>query len=367
MYIHGISHSRGEEFNLVEDSVERLEHTLGLSRQVLRQWIIDRIDTFANTFKGVEYKLSWVGQETSFRAYPGLGEELVEYAWAKGCGIRGGGIEWYNNHLNRRSFGQSLGPDGYIITDETIPPIATVRYYGEENEEYGPSMTWRWGAVEQDTNRYRMATMLELQCRFRFIWTSRHAELLNPPLSEYARLSFGKTIATTPDAWSYLREAKVPEPPGYTKNFERWLIQRDVPGGMTQPARRIDRTYWPGGTRDAMYDYFARRTDTAGGNGYIYFNIDDRFKCTGPVDIKVEVFCDTDAAWHLEYTSPVRPDEATAQVHLPEDGRVRTVTFTLDNARFANALDHDMDFRIVCDGPEDLTVQWVRVVRHQLP
>jgi len=186
-------------------------------------------------------------------------------------------------------------------------------------------------------------------------------------LSEYARLSFGKTIVNTPDAWAYLREAVVPEPPGVTKNFERWLLQRDKPGGMTQPAERIDRQYRPGGSPDHMYDYAARRTDMASGNSAIYFDLDDRFRLAGPVDIKVEVLDNANAAWHLEYNTREIPAVATPTVTNQNDGKTRTVTFTLENAKFSNALEHDMDFRIVCDGPEDVTVRWVRVVRHNLP
>ena len=55
-------------------------------------------------------------------------------------------------------------------------------------------------------------------------------------------------------------------------------------------------------------------------------------------------------------------------VHLPlivgqGDGRVKTATFLLEDARLSNGLDHGADFRLICDGPNDLVVRWVRVLR----
>ena len=67
--------------------------------------------------------------------------------------------------------------------------------------------------------------------------------------------------------------------------------------------------------------------------------------------------------WRVEYKRESGAGTATEMIRNMNDGKVRTVTFSLDDARFTNALPNGMDFRIACDGPEDVVVQWVRVVR----
>ena len=100
---------------------------------------------------------------------------------------------------------------------------------------------------------------------------------------------------------------------------------------------------------------------------YIYFNVDDRFKVAGPVQIKVEINDEANCRWRIEYTSPDATLNSTRWVQTKNDGRVRTVTFRIDDIKFANAQPSGMDFRIACDGPEDVTVQWVRVMRDNVP
>jgi len=374
MYIHGISASRGEEFWLTQETVDLLEQDHDFGPEVLHGWISGRFHAFADAFAGYTHKLAWVGRVGAWGgvgdAYETVARDLVIESQALGFGNRNGGIETFHQYLKEPELGWDVDETGHLVVDETVPVIADARYFGDENVEYGADWIWRFGSTTGDAYRYRMSMLRTLQMRLRFLVTSSEAEWLNPPLSRYAGLSFGKTVVDSPDAWAYLKESKVHvgiSPPGVIRNFERWLTQHDHPGGMTVPTERVNRRYNAGSIGNAMdgayWDHTARRTDVAGGNPYIYFDLDDRFVVTGPVQIKVEILDTHRTTWRLEYTDAgggiVTSESYTGQ----GDDEVRTVTFTLTDAAFANGLSYGTDFRIACDWPGDVIVRWVRVVR----
>ena len=373
-YIHGISPSRGEEFWLTGTNIIYLEQLAGLTPQLLEDWLSARQRVYAEAFAGQVHKLAWVGLYDSWRycgaEYAAVALRLVHTAWDLGIGTRHGALESYHRYVNEPAFGQAVDANGYLTVDETIPPIATLRYFGEENEEYGDAWTGRFGSRDGEPQRYRFSMLRALQMRLRFLWTSAAGEEINPALSQYARLSFGKTVANSPDAWAYLSETPASvhfSRVGAVKNFERWLLQRDVPGGLTVPAERVDRAFNSGvastGNVEQYYDYVARRTDLATDNPYIYFDLDDRFQIGSRTLIKVEFRDDSETAWRLEYLDTTDVLASTPAVNNRGSGEVKTATFTIDGARFAGGLPHGMDFRLVCDGPQDLTVRWVRVIR----
>ena len=374
VYVHGISPSRGEEFWLTQQNIDTLQRLAGLTPQLLEEWIGGRMQAYAEAFAGEVHKVAWVGRWEPWRyvdpSYADVALRLVHTAWDLGLGNRNGSIEHYHRYVNAPAFGQAVDADGYLTVDETIPPIATVRYFGSENEEYGDAWTGRFGDRAGEPQRYRLSMLRALQMRLRFLWTSEAAEALNPPLSEYARLSFGKTVANSPDAWAYLTETPAGthwSPAGAIKNFERWLLQRDVPGGVTVPAERVERAFnsgvAPANQLDMYHDHVARRTDRAGGSPYMYFDLDERFLVPGAAQIKVEFRDDSDASWRLEYLTSGDELASTLPVTNLNDGRVKTATFLIDDALFAGGLPHGMDFRIACDGPQDVTVRWVRLIR----
>ncbi len=377
-YIHGISPSRGEEFWMDQGRLDMLEAHGDFDADVLATWFTERIDAYAGAFAGVEHKLAWVGTLGVWRwcepDYEAVVRGLIQHAWDVGAGIRSGIVEKYNVWLEEPALGQSVDDAGYLHTDETIPPLAEERYFGNENEAYGDSWTWLFGGGAGDAIRYRLSMLRALQMQVRFLWTDDPAERLDPELSYYARFAFGKRVENSPDAWCYLRESAVGRhitPAGVVKNFERWLFQRDVPGGMTVPTERVDRTFNAGSIGDddpdAFHDLLARRTDRENGQPHISFDLDDRFDVSGPVQIKVEIRDDSEASWRLEYEGADGSVQRTAAFTGQADGAVRTVSFTLDDVRFAGGLEHGMDFRIACEGPDDVTVRWVRVIRLQRP
>ena len=373
-YVHAISPSRGEEFWLNNTALMVLESRDDYSPTILQGWLADRIATYASAFAGVEHKLAWVGMLGAWRYYggdyPDVALSLLHTAWDLGLGNRSSAVERYHLWLDEPALGLSLDDDGYIHVDETIPPIAGQRYFGDENEEYGDAWTWMHGDRAHEPLRYRLALLRALQTRLRFLWTSEAAETVNPPLSHYVRMSLGKTVTTSPDAWAYLKETPVNDfftPAGVVRNFERWLVQRDVPGGLTAPAERTEHDYDAGYSPPDLvppcFDYLARRTDLATGNTFIGFDLDDRFVVSGPVEIKVEIRDTAECTWHVTYVDADGVVTTTPSYPNVGDQKVWTVTFAIDDARFAGGLAWGQDFRIVSEGPGDVTVRWVRVVR----
>jgi hypothetical protein len=373
-YILGISPSRGEEFWLTQEALDILESDHGFSVNVLDDWMTSRFEAFEEAFAGVTHKLAWVGKVESWRwvgegRYLPLAQQLVEDAWAMGAGTRSSAIEKYNEWLIEGSMGQDVDEEGYLTVDESLPQFGSARYFGDENEEYGEEWVWRFGSMAGEAQRYRFSILRSLQMRMRFLWTSEAAESINPPLSRYCAMSLGKSVENSPDAWAYLRQTPVRayfHSSGFVKNFERFLMQRDLPGGMTIPAQRTHREFDAGSNHnsspDMWYDDIARRTDVASGNPYIYFDLDDRFEVEGSVIIKLEILDDSHAAWHLEYHDPNLGLVLTPEFANRADGQVKTVSFAIPEPFFDNGLDHGMDFRLNCSGPENVSVRWVRVV-----
>lgn len=374
-YIHAISPSRGEEFWMTQSTLDLLERDHGFGIAVLDEWITSRLEAYGEAFSGVTHKLVWVGKQDSWRylsggKYADLALRLVEDAWALGAGNRSSAVEKFNLFLNEPALGQSVDENGYLVVDETLPPINSVRFFGDENEEYGAGWVWRFGSMDGEAARFRFSILRTLQTRMRFLWTSTEAEVINPPLHYYAGMSLGKTTENSPDAWAYLRETPTStyhSPPGVVRNFERWLTQRDLPGGETVPAERTFREYYAGGYHgsgpDEWYDDLARRTDIASDNSFIYFDLDDSFIINGAVQIKVEITDNSDAVWHLDFTNTNHQLVSTDTFSNQNDGTIKTVTFSINQASFLNGFDNGMDFRIVCDGPGDVSVRWVRLVR----
>jgi hypothetical protein len=360
---------------MTQPALDVLEGEHGFNPQVLDDWISSRFAAYAEAFSGVEYKLVWVGKQGAWRylnsgEYADLALRLVQDAWSLGAGNRSSAIEYYHNWLNEPALGQAVDENGYLTVDETIAPLSSVRFFGDENEEYGDSWVWRFGGRENEPVRYRMSVFRALQMRMRFLWTCAEAEEINPALSRYTAMSLGKTVETSPDAWTYLKESPVTtheSPVGVVKNFERWLQQRDLPGGMTVPAQRTFREFNAGGNyqggASTWYDDLARRTDVVSGNACIFFDLDDRFRAEGPVQIKVEILDDSSASWHLEYSNGGSSLQATPSFENSHDGQIKTVTFEIADARFVNGLQNGLDFQIVCEGPGDVTVRWVRLIR----
>lgn len=340
-YVHGRSSSRGEEAG------GRYE---GRALQCMKE----RMEAWARAFKGVEHKLAWVGNSG----------EILDYAYALGMGQRNGFVEMVLLHADNRQLGQCLDEDGYLCVDESCPPIAEGRAFGDENEEYAPNVhVPRFGPIETWPHRYRESMLRVLQMRRNFIWSESNP-WVDPPLLAYVSLELGRTVGDAPDIWCRLRESIIrrrgqPQP---VKNFERWLYQRDRDGYRAVPTAREDvwhtqLQYHP----DHYYDYTARTTDRATGNMAIGFAVDDRFLSGGPhrVAAKMTYYDRGKGVWALVYQTP--QGEGRRPVQCADTGTLKTATFFLDDAIFpATGLDFDLEIRA---DETDAVVAFVRVIK----
>jgi hypothetical protein len=218
-----------------------------------------------------------------------------------------------------------------------------------------------------------MSILKELQLRMNWMYSNVRNWNINPVLNKYFYLTAGKQVYNSPDAWCALREAKdvyqwwanYPDRKDfYISNFERWLYQREVsPEGITQ------RTYLnvddaANGRLFNDYSYEARATMHASGSDYIYFNLDDKFINGGINNVQVKItYLDNFAgSWQLQYDAESSVNKEV-EVTNSFDGKWKTITLTLADAKFANGQKNGNDFRIYNGGTNDIQVRFVRVVK----
>ena len=181
------------------------------------------------------------------------------------------------------------------------------------------------------------------------------------------------------------------------KNYEVYLLQRDVPGGVTQVAMKRDWNYTdreiamarkhPGyrisklskvqtgssmhasDPKDMPFTFEARRTDVATGNRHIYFKTDRGFMKNGPHKVVVMVtYLDKGTStWTLEYDNGKDVDAVGGEVKLSDTGKIKTAVFPIGDMTFRGSQQGGMDFRITAAGNQDVIVQLVRVLRMTPP
>ncbi len=373
VYVGAISKSWGDEMYIPRDVATWCEKHTGLAPERLERCLKERLDAWARAFRGAEHKLAWVGAGpggVGKSEYRDVGARVIRHAYELGMGQRCGFVENYLYHLDNPHLGQRAGDDGYLLVDETCPPIAEGRAFGDENEEYGRNWTGRFGPLETHAYRYHESMLRALQMRRNYLWLSSASVDTDPALTAYVSLALGRTVADSPDAFCYLRQSTVRASAAGKKgktfavrNFERWLIQRDRDGYRTKPAIKAAQheMMWmvPEGHK---FDWIARRTDLAGGNGRIGFALDDRFLRGGPhrVAVKVTYHDIGRGRWHLVYGRP-GGEEGRRSVACRDSGKVFTATFHLRDACFPGAAEA-FDFTIEAEG-EDATVSFVRVIK----
>ncbi len=192
-------------------------------------------------------------------------------------------------------------------------------------------------------------------------WLAQHPALAD--LFTWANAYLGRTVYDAPSAWVALRETRL-EAARYPQrgNYTYWLYQNDAaPGGRTVPVWDV------GPPPQGMY---ARRTDEASGNRYMYFDVDDRYIFDGNVRgvaVKVTYLDQGTDTWALEYDARDRVSALAGVVQKTNTGTWRVATFVLSDARFANRLpgggEHPgSDFRIDSRGDGDEVVHFVEVV-----
>jgi len=374
--IHGLSDSTGEEFVWEPSLLQAMADEwsggdIDSLRTDIEDWLMTRMDVYAAAFAGYEHKVVWVGHHGDKwdiympESWQQMNLDLIDYALNLGFGVRGG-IHTKNLTINFQNptLGLSIDSDGYQYVDETLPQFDG-RYHGEENE-------FVWGDDPSDLERHRLQIMRALQLRVNHVY-SHYANIypLNTEFWEYARLSFGKTAATSADAWACLWEQDISSSslwPNTTKvrNYERWLIQRDLPGGTTTATEFHASTSGGGGFgwEVAPYGFYtARRTDLDGGNRRIFFKADFEYRIDIPVRVHVEIYDKDLTTFAIEY------NDGSGVVSTPGytssgDKTVKTVAWDI-NGMDAGGLDNGQDFAINLGilATADVVVRMVRVVQ----
>lgn len=396
-YIHGVSASRGEEMFIRPVDLELWQKTTGLTAAGFADWLRRRIDAMCEVFKGAEHKLAvtWggpIGPNSEFREATA---HLHQYAIDKGAGIRGGGIDFMHGLVNEPAWGSRLDPSGYMLVDDDHPTIRGGRFRGDENEEYGAYWEWRFGPVAGYPYRHRISTLRGLQMRQNFQLVSQETLKTNRDLNDYVRIAQGYRRENSPDAWAYLREFYRGTRP--VKNIERWLVQRDLPGNESVPAERLDRYPLPSEKPkqgENAHDFDARRTDLARGQSGLLFSLDDVFwPKPSRAQIKVTYVDRQPAEWHIAYTDASNISLKTQSVRNTGDGILKTATFKVPALAARGNFgawtgpktgagvkgsgsaakekaegvprEEKMDFRIVSEGPGDVVVTLVRVIKQR--
>ena len=354
-YIHGISASRGEEMFIRPVDWEMWQETTGITAEKFADWLRRRIDAMCEAFEGVEYKLAvmWGGPLGPTAELRTATADLHEYAFKKGAGIRGGGIDFMHGLLDAPAWGASIDNQGYLIVDDDHPTIKGGRFRADENEEYGKYWEWRFGPVEGYPYRHRICVLRGLQMRQNFQLVSPATLELNPELNEYVRITQGYRRETSPDAWAYLRQFDRRSTP--IKNIERWLIQRDLPGSQSVPAEPIDRYPLPAEKRlnvESVRDFDARRTDIAEDQNGLLFAMDRVFwSRPQAATIKVTYTDRAPARWHVEYTDRDGRLQRTPSIENHGDEKRKTATFTIPSLSAAGSFPNDPAYLAWRDEP----------------
>ena len=202
-----------------------------------------------------------------------------------------------------------------------------------------------------------------MQERQNFQFVSADTLKVNPEINEYVRLTQGHTRDDAPDAWAYLREAKVGGNRTY-KNIERWLIQRDVEGSRSVADLPVQRPGIADKSTQTQSDFDGRRTDQANKQDGLAFQVDQVF-WPRPAQAIVKVTY-TDQAltrWRLVTVNSQGRTIQSAMVENSGDKQQKTATFTIDALAATRAFPGQMDFRLVSEGGGDLYVTMVRIIK----
>lgn len=362
-----------------EFSVDKITQQ-GITPNDFLNWFKEIIDAYVDAFgKENAYKLMYTGQDDrclcngNFEWQQAIDRNLFSYVIKQGGSTRFGLLEKYNFlATDMPNYGipvVTIGDGKYMVADDSAPLISNPkRFIGSENEEFGA------GPIPVSTyQQLKLTALKSLQTRVNVVFLAREVWNKAPALHNYMLKTLGRHYYDSPDAWTALREGKDvyqlwarwnlgEREDWWIRNFERWLIQREIePNGKTV---RTDYVKTPVKFNEESYE--ARRTDRQSGNNYIYFGVDDRFIKGGNnhIQIKVTYLDNNNSQWWIEYDASSGDFyKKTSTVANQNDAKWKTVTFEINDATFLNRQNGNMDFRVYNGGQADLTVRFVRVVK----
>lgn len=443
--IGGVSDSTGEEWSFGPATADSIYAAGGTSDGMV-DWAKGRIDAYASALGDDKHRASWAGTYQTAWWFSGPDDPdipwrhasrvIARYVEEVGVGQRHGNIEyqWYKRGMPGylypewpvgeprisaaydSTFIQRIvaGPvdtfdyrHGYLWADDDHPRAGGITYYGDENEEYGHKDSYvnTYGPAEDHPDRYHQSMYAALQMRMRQLWVNRtewpliepgvyHGIDYDRPLTEYVKMSLGKTIDDSPDAFTRLLSAPASsmyiggqDVVGYNsrtgvhlmRNMERWIWQRDVPagegtlGGITVPVDKRMRAYnsltlsgddqWITALKG---DYFARRTDVATDNPAMYFHVRDGFSVSDPVEVRVTYRDAGTGTWRLDYETATGV-ASTGTITNTDSGDMMTAVFLaygLTLTGYWESPDYEFGFNLrLFAEDDDLHVYLVRLTR----
>lgn len=343
-------------------------------------WFKEIIDAYVDAFgKENAYKLMYTDQDAiclcdgNIEWRKAIDRKLFNYVIEKGGSTRFGLLEKYNFiATDMPNYGISvvtINNGKYMVVNDNAPLIASnQRFIGSESEELGNT-----NIPVSNYYQLKMTALKNLQARVNVIFMGKEIWSKAPQLHHYLLKTLGRHYDDSPDAWCALREGKDvyqlwarwhfgERQDWWVRNFERWLIQREVePDGKTVRTNYIKT---PVQLNEESYE--ARRTDHKNGSDYIYFGVDDKFMKGGSnnVQIKVTYLDNNKSKWWLEYdASDGKSYKRSSPVKNINDGKWKTTTFKINDAAFMNRQHSNMDFRVFNGGQSDLTVRFVRLIK----
>ncbi|BAY30336.1 hypothetical protein NIES2107_21800 [Nostoc carneum NIES-2107] len=352
----------------------------GITPNNFLNWFKEIIDAYVDAFgKKNAHKLMYTGQDVlclcdgNVKWRQAIDRNLFSYVMQQGGSTRFGLLEKYNFvATDMPNYGipvVTIGDGRYMVTNDDAPLINNPqRFIGSESEELGTP-----NIPVSNYHQLKLTALKNLQARVNVVFMGKEVWSQAPELHNYMLKTLGKHYYDSPDAWTALREGKDvyqawarwhigEKEDWWIRNFERWLIQREIePNGKTV---RTDYVKTPVTFNKESYE--ARRTDHQSGNNYIYFGVDDRFIKGGNnnIQIKVTYLDDNNSQWWIEYdssnNSAYKKSSTVANIN---DAKWKTVTFEINDAAFLNRQKGSTDFRIFNGGQKDLSVRFVRVIK----
>ncbi|WP_319501304.1 hypothetical protein [uncultured Draconibacterium sp.] len=366
IYLHAMSRSYGEEFFISEEFTPQLLEA-GLEADLLMKCFKDRMDWWSEAAGKYSHKLAWVGAG-SIQGFDYPKEELDRYADQNGFGRRGGFIENYFYEPVVPPVAGQKYVNGYVINDWGHF-FHDGRIFGDESEE-----TDEFGVASDEEIRFMQQSIFYQAARvgINFLWVSEKNISLAPKVADWYCMVAGKGPTESPDASCWLREAYVRSIYGDKKirtwkNFERLLMQRDMEGAKTLPVEKYNLNGDNNkGKKDPsrMYEYSARRTDTANGQTKMIFILNDEFEQSlkGNSQIKITYLDNTSSEWNL-LVSTKNGTSKFGTIKGKNDGKWKTITFSVEDKINKGSLGNGASFIIDVKNRKDLTVKHARVIR----
>ena len=309
------------------------------------------IDIYLNAFPNTQLLLQYAP------AFKLMSErrELTDYAAARGVGLK-------HNGLVPDADATNINRPGYSFS-----------YAGQ----YDPMFKW-WQKVPIAWESYEEQYMTGLT---NTIWgvlsgLDKHADYFvfahdlvtksdRRPILEFALRHLGKTIADSPSAWVAMRETELQWYPQFG-NYDFFMVQNDqAPGGRSVAMWSVS-PYAEG--------RYTRRTDSATGNPYFYFDIENGYLLDTHERVRLTVtYYDKGLdSFDVLYDAWDSPSKLAGTVRKTNTGQWLKASWTLTDARFGDrqpggGQHRGSDISLYARDDGDEVIHMVQVERLDLP